>query len=182
VKAMVPANLRVGAVHWLGQRKDLDAGPDVLVLLADPPNYPAELNAILASDSTELQRQARLVIEEAYRSSEKLTKAQYAQASAELDRRIVDPANFRSQEDFEKRVHAFATDRSDEALLASNLDQYVATMRRKAAAMEKLLSENGEQKLAPYGRGRLGTTYHVPRPWPRGALPPTPASRSAGSL
>jgi hypothetical protein len=155
LKAALPADTRDFAIQWLGTRKDLAAGPDVIVLLGERATYPRAIEAVIASDSPQVWKEARAALDR-YAREGKLPEDQLRYAVSRLDAKIADPAKHMAekraiQRDADFSTHSQLLERDlmeARKLKESSPQAYVTAVREYIAAMEKLGAEYPDSRPA----------------------------------
>ncbi len=157
LRATLPENIREYSVQWLLQRKDLAAVPDALVLLVEPATYSGAINALVATDSPEVWKQARAALEKG-KNDGRLQPNQYSYAISMLDAKIADPAKHLAekqaiQKDADFRTHSDLLGRDlleARKLKESNPQAYVMAVREYLAATEKLGADYPDSRSAKF--------------------------------
>ena len=166
LSAALPADSRQYAITWLTKRKDLEAVPDALALLGDRAMFSNAVNALIASDSPEVWKQARAEVERLKKEG-KLEDYLYRSASATLDGKIGDPAKHMAekarvdrQREFENRRGLLAKGRGAAMnLRESDPDAYARGMRDHLLAAEKLVAEYADVSITAGARQEIGSDY-----------------------
>ncbi|MGZ5765269.1 MAG: hypothetical protein ACXWHZ_18375 [Usitatibacter sp.] len=155
VKAALPADTRDFAIQWLGTRKDPAAAPDVIVLLGESATYSRSIEAIVASDSPQVWKEARAALDR-YAREGKLQESTVRYAASMLDAKIADPAKHMAekraiQRDADFGTHSQLLERDlmeARKLKESNPQAYVTAVREYIAAMEKLGADYPDSRPA----------------------------------
>lgn len=166
LRAALPEGVRTHSLAWLGVRKDLDAVPDALAVLGDTSQYPRSLEALVASDSPEVWKQARAEVERLKREG-RLNDGQYRYASTLLDGKIADPEKHfaetrqrRLAQELHERRDTLSKGRAEaQKLRATDPEKYVVAMRDYLAALERLVDEYRQLPTATGAHNDIAWDY-----------------------
>ncbi|MEP7261865.1 MAG: hypothetical protein ABI669_11710, partial [Usitatibacter sp.] len=166
VGPMLPESAPEYATYWLDKRKDLAAVPDVLLLLGDSKHYPRALDALVATDSPEVWKQARVAVEKAKQQG-RMGDGQYRFASQRLDEKIANPAKHAAEQkalglerEFSTHYGLLQKDLNDARRLKDpDPAAYVKAVREYAAAMIRLAASYPGLMSAQNAVASLGQQY-----------------------
>jgi hypothetical protein len=165
-RAVLPEGERSYSLVWLSVRKDLDAVPDALALMGEPNGYPRALDALVASDSPEVWKQARAEVER-LKAAGRLNDGQFQYASRTLDAKIASPAaHFAEQRqiargrEFETKRQALGAQRAEAEKLRGSPEGYIKASREYLSAAEGLVQEYRDLPPAAVGfKGEVANGY-----------------------
>jgi hypothetical protein len=148
-KAALPENTRKYSVAWLTKRKDMTAMPDVLEYMGDEGGYGPAIQALIATDSPEIWKQARARAEQ-LNSGGRLKGGEYLFAKSMLDEKIANPEKYFAEKRQQAAGQKYYAERSDlereqgdlAKLRKSEPERYVTAMKAQLAKREKFVRDN----------------------------------------
>ena len=148
-RAALPEGVRSYSLTWLTKRKDEAALPDALDYMGEPSGYPRALEALVATESIDVWKQARTRVER-LKVEGRLNDGQYMYASRMLDDKIANPEKHfaekrqaaASQKYFAQRSELERESADLRKLRQSEPERYVAAMKAQLAKQEKFIRDN----------------------------------------
>ena len=149
-RAALPENTRRYSVTWLSKRKDTTAVPDALEYMGDEGGYGPAIQALIATDSPEIWKQARARAEQ-LNAEGRLKGGEYAFAKSMLDEKIADPDKYFAQKRQQVASQQYYKERSDldrevselKKLRSTDPERYVKEMKAQLAKNEKHIRDKG---------------------------------------
>ena len=149
-RAALPENNRRWSITWLGKRKDMTAVPDVLEYMGDEGGYGPAIQALIATDSPAIWKQARARAEQ-LNSEGRLKGGEYLFAKSMLDDKIANPDKYFAEKRQAAASQQYYKERSEldrevselAKLRASDPERYVKEMKAQLAKNEKHIRDKG---------------------------------------
>ena len=147
-RAALPENNRRWSIAWLTKRKDMTAVPDVLEYMGDEGGYGPAIQALIATDSPEIWKQARARAEQ-LNTEGRLKGGEYLFAKSTLDDKIANPEKYFAEKRQQVASQQYYKERSDldrelgdlKKLRATDPERYVREMKAQLAKNEKYIRD-----------------------------------------
>ena len=147
-RAALPENVRRHSLTWISQRRDMSALPDALEYMGDEGGYGPALQALIATDSPDVWKQARARAEQ-LNTEGRLKGGEYLYAKSMLDEKIANPEKYFAEKRQQAASQQYYKERSDldrqvtelKKLRATDPERYVKEMKAQLAKNEKYIRD-----------------------------------------